>query len=82
MMWWKHTRHLSGPVLATEGLSDLVVALGDRPDTDSQLKLVRSRHTTLSFRFDPPSAWRQRVPTRDGKTYSFRILRATYQTAP
>jgi len=82
MMWWKHMRHLAGPALVTEGLTELVIVLGDQPDTDSRLKLVRSRHTTLSFRFAPPTAWRKLIATRDGKTYKFRILRATYQTAP
>ena len=42
------------------------------------LRLVRSRHKTLSFRFEPPAAWRPRIPPRDGKTYPFRVLRATF----
>jgi hypothetical protein len=83
MLWWKHTRHLEGPSLPTEGLSDLVISLGPGDGSDtSPLRLVRSRHRTLSFRFEPPGAWRARLPTRDGKTYPFRVLRATYQTLP
>jgi predicted RNase H-like nuclease len=78
MMWWKHCRHLAGPPLPTEGLVELVVAL--ETDGDKPLRLVRSRHRTLSFRFDPPAAWRARLATRDGKTYPFRVLRATYET--
>ncbi len=83
MLWWKHTRHLSGPVLPTEGLRDLVVVLGkdaEEPERGATLRLVRSRHRTLSFRFDPPNSWRGRVPTRDGRTYPFRVLRATFET--
>jgi hypothetical protein len=83
MLWWKHTRHLEGPSLPTEGLSDLVISLGSGGESDtSPLRLVRSRHRTLSFRFEPPGAWRALLPTRDGKTYAFRVLRATYQTLP
>jgi predicted RNase H-like nuclease len=86
MLWWKHTRHLDGPILPIEGLLDLQVSLGPDDKTEangtSTLKLVRSRHKTLSFRFDPPSAWRRHVPTRDGRSYSIRILRATYETLP
>jgi len=83
MLWWKHCRHLAGPQLPTEGLSDLIVTLGSGKDTDTQtLHLVRSRHKTLSFRFDNPDAWRARIATRDGKVYSFRIVRATYNTQP
>jgi len=85
MLWWKHCRHLAGPTLPTEGLHELLVVLGpDSPDDDrrSPLKLLRSRHQTLSFRFDPPSAWRERMATRDGKIYPFRVLRAVYETLP
>ncbi len=80
MMWWKHCRHLSGPELPSDGLHELVVRLDAPGDDDSTLSLilVRSRHKTLSFRFEPPAAWRPRVPTRDGKTYPFRVLRATF----
>ena len=81
MMWWKHCRHLSGPELPSEGLHELVVRLDFPRDDDSTLSLilVRSRHKTLSFRFEPPAAWRPRVPPRDGKTYPFRVLRAVYE---
>jgi hypothetical protein len=80
MLWWKHCRHLAGPELPSDGLNEIVVRL-DSPgddDTTKSLRLVRSRHKTLSFRFEPPSAWRLRVPPRDGKTYPFRVLRATF----
>jgi predicted RNase H-like nuclease len=81
MLWWKHCRHVSGPVLPTEGLQELNVRLG--PDEASApLRLVRSRHRTLSFRFDPPETWRLRLPTRDGKTYPMRVLRASYDVLP
>ena len=86
MMWWKHCRHVSGPHLPTEGLSELVVTmetpLSISPKNPSTLRLVRSRHRTLSFRFDPPQAWRRRVPTRDGQTYPFKVMRAVYETMP
>jgi len=80
MMWWKHCRHLAGPELPTDGLRELVVRLDGAGDTDAamSLRLTRSRHKTLSFRFEPPVAWRLRVPPRDGKTYPFRILRAAF----
>ena len=85
MMWWKHCRHVSGPRLPTEGLFELAVVLG-KPSADLEseetLRLVRSRHRTLSFRFDPPRIWRKRVPTRDGRTYPFQVLRAVYETLP
>jgi predicted RNase H-like nuclease len=81
MLWWKHCRHLTGPIIPTEGLQELVVAL-DGEATEELLRLRRSRHATLSFRFDPPEAWRARVPTRDGRTYPFRVLRAVYETLP
>ncbi|ANM29991.1 hypothetical protein ABI59_11035 [Acidobacteria bacterium Mor1] len=89
MLWWKHCRHLSGPTLPIEGLQELLVLLQTNDDlltaatagnSSQPLRLARSRHRTLSFRFDPPSIWRQRLPTRDGRTYPFRILRAVYET--
>ena len=81
MMWWKHCRHLSGPELPSDGLHELVVRLATPDDDDSTLSLilVRSRHKTLSFRFEPQIAWRARVSPRDGKTYPFRVLRAVYE---
>jgi predicted RNase H-like nuclease len=86
MLWWKHCRHVSGPRLPTEGLSELSVTLETplsiSPKNSPTLRLVRSRHRTLSFRFDPPQAWRRRVPTRDGQTYPFKVLRAVYETLP
>jgi predicted RNase H-like nuclease len=86
MMWWKHCRHVSGPHLPTEGLAELTVTmetpLSISPKNQSTLRLVRSRHRTLSFRFDPPQAWRRRVPTRDGQTYPFKVVRAVYETMP
>jgi predicted RNase H-like nuclease len=79
MLWWKHCRHLSGPPLPTDGLHELAVTLdGDREA--APLHLIRSRHRTLSFRFEPPAAWRGHLPTRDGRTYSFRVSRAVYDT--
>jgi predicted RNase H-like nuclease len=83
MMWWKHCRHLSGPRLPTEGLVELLVVLeAGEAEHSSPLRLVRSRHRTLSFRFDPPDVWRGYVPTRDGKTYPFAVLRCVYDTLP
>jgi len=85
MLWWKHCRHLDGPVLPTEGLQELTVVLGGKEqgaERGAALRLARSRHRTLSFRFDPPDQWRARLPTRDGKTYPFRVLRAVYETLP
>jgi hypothetical protein len=81
MMWWKHCRHLAGPELPVDGLHEIVVRLdaGGGDDAAMSLRLVRSRHKTLSFRFEPPAAWRPRVPPRDGKTYPFRVLRATFE---
>jgi hypothetical protein len=78
MMWWKHCRHLSGPELPADGLHEIVVRLDGDDDQTMSLRLVRSRHKTLSFRFEPPAAWRPRVPPRDGKTYPFHVLRATF----
>jgi predicted RNase H-like nuclease len=82
MLWWKHCRHLAGPVLPTEGLQELVVVVGAAAEHEAPLKLQRSRHQTLSFRFEPPTAWRAHVPTRDGKAYPFRVLRAVFETLP
>jgi len=82
MMWWKHCRHLAGPEVPADGLQEIVVRLdGDDARGTSGLRLVRSRHRTLSFRFEPPSAWRLRVAPRDGKTYPFRVLRAVFDAA-
>ena len=80
MMWWKHCRHLAGPELPTDGLHEIVVRLDAGSDDEAamKLRLVRSRHKTLSFRFEPPAAWRLRVPPRDGKTYAFRVSRAVF----
>jgi hypothetical protein len=83
MMWWKHCRHLAGPELPTDGLHEIVVRLESSRQDDSamSLRLVRSRHKTLSFRFEPPAAWRLSVPPRDGKTYPFRVMRAVFDAA-
>jgi predicted RNase H-like nuclease len=81
MLWWKHCRHLAGPALPTDGLQEMVVDLDAGPG-EAPLHLRRSRHATLSFRFEPPAVWRERVPTRDGRTYPFRVLRAIYETLP
>jgi hypothetical protein len=81
MLWWKHCRHLGGPELPAEGLRALLVTLDDSAAPGSggvPLHLLRSRHRTLSFRFDPPAAWRVRIRTRDGRTYPFQVLRATF----
>ena len=43
------------------------------------LRLLRSRHKVLSFRFEPPAAWRGRIATRDGKAYAFQVVRAVYE---
>ena len=82
MLWWKHCRHLAGPELPADGLNEIVVRLESSGDDDASknLRLVRSRHKTLSFRFEPPAAWRLRIPPRDGKTYPFRVLRATFDS--
>ncbi len=82
MLWWKHCRHVKGPILPTEGLQELHVSLSDDAGEVELLKLVRSRHRTLSFRFEPPASWRAHVPTRDGKTYPFAVIRAIYDTLP
>ena len=83
MLWWKHCRHLAGPEVPADGLHEIVVRLepdGGGPPS-SGLRLVRSRHRTLSFRFEPPSAWRAHIAPRDGKTYPFRVLRAVFESA-
>ncbi len=82
MLWWKHCRHLDGPTLPTEGLQELTVQLQSGSRSETPLRLSRSRHRVLSFRFDPPAQWRRRLPTRDGATYAFRVLRAAYDTLP
>lgn len=85
MLWWKHCRHIGGPRLPVEGLREVIVRLDAAegvPAEAEALRLVRSRHRTLSFRFDPPGLWRRSVPTRDGRTYPFTVLRAVYDTAP
>jgi predicted RNase H-like nuclease len=80
MLWWKHCRHLNGPEIPADGLRELLVRLdGPAPDSAAGMKLARSRHKTLSFRFEPPTSWRTRVPPRDGKTYPFHVLRAIYE---
>ena len=78
MLWWKHTRHLDGPEIPSEGLREMVVKLEAETD-HAPLRLTRSRHKTLSFRFEPPHTWRARIAPRDGRTYPFRVLRATYE---
>jgi len=83
MLWWKHARHLGGPPLVTEGLERMAVTLdGEGSENASPLFLVRSRHRTLSYRFDPPQAWRTRMSTRDQKVYTFSVILATYETSP
>jgi len=79
MLWWKHTRQLDGPEVPSEGLREMVVKLEAPSASDGPLRLTRSRHKTLSFRFEPPQTWRARIAPRDGRTYPFRILRATYE---
>jgi hypothetical protein len=81
MLWWKHCRHLNGPEVPQEGLKELVVKLDTSAASadGSPLRLTRSRHKTLSFRFEPPQTWRARIAPRDGRTYPFRVLRATYE---
>ena len=86
MLWWKHCRHLDGPILPTEGLEELKVALfleEDAPDQEAQrhpLSLSRSRHKTLSFRFDAPGRWRETLSPRDGRTYKMQILKSVHRT--
>ncbi len=85
MLWWKHCRHLAGPAIPIEGLQELVVMPGKETspaDAGGSFRLLRSRHRVLSFRFDPPEAWRARIPTRDGRTYPFRVARAIFETLP
>lgn len=82
MLWWKHCRHLAGPEIPMEGLLELAVRLGrddERGDAGHALRLLRSRHKVLSFRFEPPAVWRSRVATRDGRAYPFQVVRATYE---
>lgn len=81
MLWWKHCRHLRGPKMPINGLQEIEVELQGE-SSGPALRLVRSRHQALSFRFDRPEAWRRHLPTRDNRTYPFRVLRAVYQTAP
>lgn len=83
MLWWKHCRHLAGPKMPVNGLREIQIELeSEGPSPAAPLRLVRSRHRALSFRFDQPEAWRRHLPTRDNRTYPFRVLRAVYETAP
>lgn len=84
MLWWKHCRHLKGPELPTDGLEELVVTLeGIAGGSEGPaLRLLRSRHRTLSFRFDPAALWRRHISPRDGKAYAFTVWRAVYAAAP
>jgi len=82
MLWWKHCRHLAGPKMPVNGLQEIQVELDIEGAHAGSLRLVRSRHQALSFRFDRPEAWRRHLPTRDNRTYPFRVLRAVYETAP
>ena len=86
MLWWKHCRHLAGPKMPINGLQEILVELdaegGNTSGDSASLRLVRSRHQALSFRFDRPEAWRRHLPTRDNRTYPFRVVRAVYETAP
>lgn len=82
MLWWKHCRHVEGPTLPVEGLQEMQVRLTGEEEARNLLRLVRSRHRTLSFRFDPPGTWRNHLPTRDGRTYGFLVVRATYEALP
>jgi hypothetical protein len=77
MLWWKRCRHVDGPTLPVEGLTELSVQV--EGDTRRPLVLQRSRHTALSFRFHPPAAWRSLMQPRDNKVYQFQILRASYE---
>ncbi len=78
MLWWKRCRHVEGPPLPTEGLLELSIRLAG--EEDRLLNLVRSRHTALSFRFEPPGAWRRAMRPRDNRVYRFQVLRASYET--
>ena len=83
MLWWKHCRHVEGPALPTEGLEEMKILLidDDRSTPSSHpLSLSRSRHKTLSFRFDAPNRWREHMSTRDGRSYTMRILRTVHRT--
>jgi len=77
MLWWKRCRHVDGPPLPTDGLTELSVQV--EGDSRRSLALQRSRHTALSFRFHPPAAWRSLMQPRDNKVYKFHILRASYE---
>jgi predicted RNase H-like nuclease len=87
MLWWKHCRHIDGPTLPTEGLEELKVALflGETPPGNESvrhpLSLSRSRHKTLSFRFDAPGRWRETLSPRDGCTYKMQILKSVHRTS-
>ncbi len=82
MLWWKHCRHLAGPKMPVNGLQEIQIELKSEDDQPgASLRLVRSRHQALSFRFDRPEAWRRHLPTRDNRTYPFRVVRAVYDTA-
>jgi len=81
MLWWKHCRHLAGPIMPVNGLQEIQIEL-EGEGAPASLRLVRSRHQALSFRFDRPEAWRRHLPTRDNRTYPFRVVRAVYDTAP
>ncbi len=79
LLWWKRCRHLAGPRMPTEGLRELHVRLlGAAGEGGPPLRLVRSRHRTLSFRFEPHASWRARIRTRDGGIYRFEVLGAVY----
>jgi len=82
MLWWKHCRHLAGPKMPVNGLQEIQIELEAKGAPAASLRLVRSRHQALSFRFDRPEAWRRHLPTRDNRTYPFRVVRAVYDTAP
>ena len=77
-----------GPVygtLSTSTVRSLLLAFPEKGAAEpggQPLRLARSRHRTLSFRFDPPDQWRSHVPTRDGRTYPFAVVRAVYETLP
>lgn len=79
MLWWKHCRHLDGLEVPPDGLTEMVVRLDGSTADSGTLRLIRSRHKTLSFRFEPPQAWRAKLAPRDGRTYPMRILRAVYE---
>ncbi|HJQ99851.1 MAG TPA: hypothetical protein VJ826_16165, partial [Candidatus Polarisedimenticolaceae bacterium] len=41
MLWWKHTRHLDGPEIPSEGLREMVVKLEAPAHSDGPLRLTR-----------------------------------------